>query len=76
MLEEVEGGVQRWHLSALGPDEGGEVDEPQAVAVSQQTLGPHVRHGAVLLGLFLGQFDLLEEARDNRTLAGAAVWTV
>lgn len=76
MLEEIEGGVQCRHLGGLGPDEGGEVDEPQAVAVAQQTLGPHVRHRTVLLGLLLGQLDLLEGGRNNTTLASAAVWTV
>lgn len=59
VFEDLVGGVQRADLSALRLNERGQVDEPQAVAVTQQALGPHVRHRRVLLGLLLRQLYLL-----------------
>lgn len=36
-----------------------QTDEPQAVAVTEQALGPHLGDGRVLLGYLLGRFDFL-----------------
>ena len=59
MFEHLVGRVEGAHLGALRPHEGGQVDEPQAVAVAQQAFRPHVWHGRVLLSPLLGQLDLL-----------------
>lgn len=59
VLEDLVGSVQGAHLGALCPDKGGQVNEPEAVAVAQQALGPHVGHRGVLLRALLGQLDLL-----------------
>lgn len=60
VFEDVVGRVQGPDLRSLGPDECGQVYEPQAVAVTQQTLGPHVRHSSILLCPLLSQLYLLE----------------
>lgn len=59
VFEDVVGCVQRANLGGLCPDEGGQVDEPEAVTVTKQALGPHVRNHGVFVSLLLGQLDLL-----------------
>lgn len=51
--------AQRPNLGVAATDEARQADEPQAVAVTQQTLGPHLRHRRVSLCHPLGCFDLL-----------------
>lgn len=59
VFEDIIGRVQGANLGALRSNKGGQVDEPEAVTVTQQALGPHVRDSRVLLSSFLGQLDLL-----------------
>lgn len=73
VFEDVVRRVQRAHLGALRPDEGGQVDEPEAVTVTQQALGPHVRHRRVLLSSLLGQLDLLEHQARHKG-ATCEIW--
>jgi len=57
--QQVVGRAQRPYLGVAGGDQRRQADEPQAVAVAQQTPRPHLGHGRVALGHLLGQFDLL-----------------
>ena len=52
--------AQSAHFRVTGPDKSRQADEPEAVAMTQQTLGPHLRHGGVGLGHPLSRFDLLQ----------------
>lgn len=51
--------AQRPNHGVAATDKARQADKPQAVAVTQQTLGPHLRHRRVGLCHPLGCFDLL-----------------
>lgn len=57
--ENVVGGAKRPNLGVTHLDVSRQTDEPQAVAVTEQALGPKLRDGRVLLGNLLCCFDLL-----------------
>lgn len=42
--QHVVGSAQRSHLGGAAADKARQADEPQTVAVTQQTFGPHLRH--------------------------------
>lgn len=42
--QHVVSGAQSSHLRVARADKARQADEPQAIAVSQQTFGPHLRH--------------------------------
>ncbi len=56
--------MQRPHLWVASADICGQADEPQAVTMPEQTLGPHLWDGGVRLSHPLGWFDLLQ--REDR----------
>ncbi len=52
--EDVVGRAKRSDLGVAHFDVRRQTDEPQAVAVTEQALGPQLGDGRVLLGYFLG----------------------
>lgn len=46
--------AERPHLGVADLDVGRQADEPQAVAVAQEALGPQLGYGGVLPGYLLG----------------------
>ncbi len=67
--QHVVSSMQRPHLWVAGADIRGQADEPQAVTIPEQTLGPHLWDGGVRLSHPLGWFDLLE--REDQREDGA-----
>lgn len=57
--EDVVGGAKRPHLRVAHLHVCWQTDKPQAVAMTEQALGPHLGDGRILLGYLLGRFDLL-----------------
>lgn len=57
--EDVVGGAESPHLGVAHLDIRRQTDEPQAVAVPEQALGPQLGDGGVLLGDLLSGLDLL-----------------
>lgn len=52
--EDVVGGAKCPYLGVANLHVSGQTDEPQAVAVTEQALGPQLGDGRVLLGYLLG----------------------
>lgn len=65
--EDVVGGAESPHLGVAHLHICWQADEPQAVAVTEQALGPQLGDGGVLLGFFMGRLYLLQiEEQDKK----------
>lgn len=63
-LEHVIGSSESPDFGVADFDVGREADEPKAVAVTEQTPGPHLGDGGILLCNFVGRFNFLERNKE------------
>lgn len=66
--EDVVGGAKCPHLGVAHLHVRWQTDEPQAVAVTEQALGPQLGDGGVLLGYLLGRLDLLWMKKEGKEI--------
>lgn len=65
--EDIVGGAEGPHLGVAHLHVCWQADEPQAIAVTEQALGPQLGDGGVLLGFLMGRLYLLQiEEQDKK----------